>query len=163
LIDRVADAARGRPGAAAAAWGLAGLRIFMGVLWLANEAWKLPPDFGRDDTGGLLDNFRVAEQDAVFGFLRTFVRDVVIPNYTAFGWLVFLVELAAGVLLTLGLFTRLGALIGSVQALIITLLVVQGPDEWFWTYAMFIAIHVVLFFTPCAERLALDPLLRSRR
>ena len=26
---------------------LAGLRILLGVLWLANLAWKLPPDFGK--------------------------------------------------------------------------------------------------------------------
>ena len=156
MIDRIVELGRGVPSAATAAWALAGLRIFTGVIWLANEAWKLPPDFGRDETGGLMDNFLIAEQDAVFGFLRTFMSDVVIPNYTLFGWLVFLVELAAGVLLTLGLLTRLGALIGGIQALIITLLVVQAPTEWFWTYAMLIALHVVLFFTPCAERLALD-------
>lgn len=162
MIDRLAELGRGAPSAAAAAWALAGLRIFTGVLWLANEAWKLPPDFGRDEPGGLLSNFRIAEEDAVFGFLRTFMSDVVIPNYTLFGWLVFLVELAAGALLTLGLLTRLGALIGGVQAVIITLLVVQAPTEWFWTYAMLIALHVVLFLTPCAERLALDARLPRR-
>ena len=163
MIDRIVELSRGVPSAATAAWTLAGLRIFTGVIWLANEAWKLPPDFGRDETGGLMDNFLIAEQDAVFGFLRTFMSEVVIPNYTLFGWLVFLVELAAGVLLTLGLLTRLGALIGGIQALIITLLVVQAPTEWFWTYAMLIALHVVLFYTPCAERLALDSGLRRRR
>jgi thiosulfate dehydrogenase [quinone] large subunit len=163
LIDRLVDFGRGVPSAAAAAWALALLRIFTGVIWLANEAWKLPPSFGRDEAGGLMDNFLIAEEHAVFGFLRTFMSDVVIPNYTLFGWLVFVVELVAGVLLTLGLFTRLGALIGGIQALIITLLVVQAPTEWFWTYAMLIALHAVLFFTPCAERLSLDSRLRRPR
>jgi thiosulfate dehydrogenase [quinone] large subunit len=162
LIDRLVAAGSAKPSPAAAAWGLAGLRVFTGVLWLANLAWKLPPDFGKDEVGGLMDNFVIAEEDAVFGFLRTFMSDVVIPNYTAFGWLVFVVELVAGVLLTLGLLTRLGALVGGIQAVIITLLVVQAPTEWFWTYAMMIALHIVLFLTPCAERLALDPWLRRR-
>jgi uncharacterized membrane protein YphA (DoxX/SURF4 family) len=137
----------------------------MGVLWLANLSWKLPPDFGRDDPEGLLYNFRRAEDDAVFGFLRTFMRDVVIPNYTLFGWLVFLVELAAGALLTLGVLTRIGALIGTVQAIIITLLVVRAPDEWVWSYVMLIGVNLALAFAgPAAsERLSLEPFLRKRR
>jgi len=88
---------------------------------------------------------------------------VVIPHFRLFGWLVFLVELTAGVLLTLGLFTRVGALVGSVQALIITLLVVRAPNEWFWTYAMFVAINLVLVLTPAAERLSVASWLSRRR
>jgi uncharacterized membrane protein YphA (DoxX/SURF4 family) len=163
LIERLTGAARAEPGADAALWALAALRVFTGVLWLANLSWKLPPDFGRDDPEGLLYNVELAEEHAVFGFLQTFMREVVIPNFTAFGWLVFLVEATVGTLLVLGLFTRLAALAGLVQALLITLLVVRAPDEWFWTYAMFLAIHAVLFLTPAAARLSLDALVRSRR
>ena len=163
MIDRLTGAARAEPGAEATWWALAALRIFMGVLWLANLSWKLPPDFGRDDPEGLLYNFRLAEEHAVFGFLQTFMREVVIPSFTAFGWLVFVVEALIGALLVLGLFTRLAALAGFVQALLITLLVVRAPDEWFWTYAMFLAIHAVLFVTPAARRLSLDAVLRARR
>ena len=163
MIERVAQLWRSSPGGAEAVWALVGLRIFMGVLWLDNLLWKLPPDFGRDAAEGLLYNFRRAEEHAVLPFLRSFVHDVVIPNYTLFGWLVFLVELTAGILLTLGLFTRVGALVGSVQALIITLLAVRAPHEWFWTYAMFIAINLVLLLTPAAERLSVDAWLSRRR
>jgi thiosulfate dehydrogenase (quinone) large subunit len=163
LIERVAQLARSSPGGAEALWALTGLRILMGVLWLANLSWKLPPDFGRDDPEGLLYNFRLAEQHAVFPFLRSLVEDVVIPHFTLFGWLVFLVELTAGVLLTLGLFTRVGALVGTVESLIITLLVVRAPNEWFWTYAMFVAINLVLMLTPAAERLSVDAWLSRGR
>jgi thiosulfate dehydrogenase (quinone) large subunit len=163
LIDRVARLGRSSPGKAEAVWALAGLRILMGVLWLANLSWKLPPDFGRNDPEGLLYNFRRAEEHAVLPFLRSLVEDVVIPHFTLFGWLVFLVELTAGVLLTLGLFTRVGALVGSVEALIITLLVVRAPHEWFWTYAMFIAINLVLLLTPAAERVSVDAWLSRQR
>ncbi len=135
----------------------------MGVLWLANLSWKLPPDFGRNDPEGLLYNFRRAEEHAVLPFLRSLVEDVVIPHFTLFGWLVFLVELTAGVLLTLGLFTRVGAFVGTVEATIITLLVVRAPHEWFWTYAMFIAINLVLILTPAARRLSVDAWLSRRR
>jgi len=163
VIERVAQFARSAPGPAEAVWALVGLRLVMGVLWLANLAWKPPPDFGRDDPEGLLYNFRLAEEHAVLPFLRSFVEDVVIPHFTLFGWLVFLVELTAGVLLTLGLFTRVGALVGTVEALIITLLVVRAPNEWFWTYVMFIAINLVLMLTPAAERLSVDAWLSRRR
>ena len=154
---------RRSPGRAETVWALTGLRLVMGVLWLANLSWKLPPDFGRNDAQGLLYNFRRAEEHAVLPFLRTFVREVVIPHYTLFGWLVFLVELTAGVLLTLGLFTRVGALVGATQALIITLLAVRAPHEWFWGYVMFIAINLVLLLTPAAERLSVDAWLSRRR
>ena len=146
-----------------AAFVLAGIRLFTGVLWLANLSWKLPPSFGRDDPKGLLYNFRRAEQDAVFGFLRSFMRDVVIPHFTAWGAVVFTVELAAGALLTLGLLTRLGGLIGTVQAVIITLLVVQAPNEWFWTYAMLILLNAVCLLTVTDERLSLRPALQRFR
>jgi thiosulfate dehydrogenase (quinone) large subunit len=163
LIERVAQLGRSSPGPLEAVWALTGLRLLMGFLWLANLSWKLPPDFGRNDPEGLLYNFRLAENYAVLPFLRSLMTDVVIPHFTLFGWLVFLVELTAGVLLTLGLFTRLGALVGSVEALIITLLVVRAPNEWFWTYAMFVAINLLLMLTPAAERLSVDAWLSRRR
>ena len=162
LIERVAKLVRSLPGLDAV-WALVGLRIFMGILWLENLTWKFPPDFGRHDPKGLLYSFRQAEDHAVLSFLRSFVHDVVIPHFTLFGWLVFLVELTAGVLLTLGLFTRIGALVGSVQALIITLLAVRAPHEWFWAYAMLITINLVLMLTPAAERLSVDAWLSRRR
>ena len=145
---------------ATTAFTLAGLRILMAVVWIVNLEWKLPPDFGRDDPEGLLYSFERAAEHAVIGPLQTLAEDVFIPNFTAFGWIVFLVELAAGLLLLLGLWTRLGALIGLVQALLITLLVVEAPDEWFWGYVMFVAIHLVLLLTPAGQRLALDGRLR---
>jgi len=148
---------RRSPGEAARAlYSLAGLRILLGVLWLANLSWKLPPDFGKHDPEGLLYNFERAEQYAVIGPLRDFTREVVIPHFALFGWLVFLAELTAGVLLLLGLWTRVGALIGLIQSITITLLVVRAPNEWVWTYVMFVAIGLVVLVTPSGSRLSLD-------
>ena len=53
--------------------------------------------------------------------------DVVIPHFTLFGWQVFLVEAIAGVLLLLGWHTRIGAVIGLLQAIAITVLTVRAP------------------------------------
>jgi uncharacterized membrane protein YphA (DoxX/SURF4 family) len=161
VIRRLVRLGRGDHDLAVAPYALAGLRIFAGVLWLVNLSWKLPPDFGRDDPEGLLYNFELAADHAVFGFLQDLARDAFIPHFTLFGWLVFVAELLAGVLLLLGLLTRLGALIGAIQAVIITLLVVQAPSEWFWTYAMLIVIHLVLLVAPSGQRLSIDRWLRG--
>jgi thiosulfate dehydrogenase [quinone] large subunit len=144
------------------AWTLAGLRILAGVIWLANQAGKLPPNFGKDDPEGLLYSFQRAEQYAVLEPLRNLVHDVVIPHFTLFGWLVFGVELAAGLFLTLGFMTRLGGLIGTGQAIIITALIVRAPDEWFWTYAMLVILNSVSLFAPTSARLSIDRFRRER-
>lgn len=141
---------------------LAGARILLGVLWLANLAWKLPPEFGRDDPEGLLYSFELAADHALVEPLRTLAADVLIPHFTAFGWLVFLVELAVGLSLLLGLWTRIGALLGVAQAVAITLLVVRAPDEWLWTYVLLIALSLVVALTPSGARLSLDARLERR-
>jgi uncharacterized membrane protein YphA (DoxX/SURF4 family) len=142
---------------------LAGARILLGVLWLANLTWKLPPDFGRDDPEGLLYNFELAAEHAVGAPLGTLAEDVLIPHFTLFGWIVFLIELAVGLSLLLGLWTRVGALLGVVQSIAITLLVVRAPDEWVWTYVLLVAMSLVVALTPSGERLSLDARLRRAR
>ena len=137
------------------ALALAVLRIFVGIIWLANLTWKLPPDFGRNDPEGLLYNFQRAEQYAVIGPLQDLVGDLFIPHFTFFGWVTFLIELTAGVLLTLGVFTRIGAAVGTGQAIIITLLIVEAPNEWFWTYAMFIVLNALPLFVRSDARLSI--------
>jgi thiosulfate dehydrogenase (quinone) large subunit len=138
------------------ALALAGLRILMGVLWLANLSWKLPPDFGRDRPRGLLYSFHQAEHHAVSEPLRRFMAHVVIPHFTLFGWQVFLVEAVAGVLLLLGWHTRVGAVVGLLQAIAITVLTARAPNQWAWGFVLFIAVSLVLVVTPANARWSLD-------
>jgi thiosulfate dehydrogenase (quinone) large subunit len=133
----------GESDAARMALVFAGLRIFVGIVWIANLSWKLPPDFGRHDARGLLYSFELAHRWALVGPLRDLVGSVVIPHFTLFGWMVFGIELAAGVFLTLGLMTRLGAVLGTAESVAITLLVGRAPTEWFWGYAMFVLLNAV--------------------
>jgi uncharacterized membrane protein YphA (DoxX/SURF4 family) len=137
-------------------WGFAGLRVLMGVLWLANLSWKLPPDFGRNDPRGLMYSFHQAEHYAVGEPLRRFVAHVVIPHFTIFGWQVFLVETVAGVLLLLGWHTRIGAVVGLVQAVAITVLTERAPNQWFWGFALFVAVSLLLTVVPANRHLSLD-------
>src|SRR5215207_3133425 len=111
--------------------GMAVIRIFFGIILLANGLAKLQPALGRIDIGpyhanlitrdgarGIL-NFEVNERRIREGApqgtqvpgLKPFVNDVVLANWGFFQWLVVLVEVGAG-LLVLGLATRAAALIG---------------------------------------------------
>ncbi|HEY3615079.1 MAG TPA: hypothetical protein VGK92_15310 [Gaiellales bacterium] len=135
---------------------LAGVRAFMGVLWLVNLLWKLPPDFGKGDYWGLPRAFRVAHEHAFSSPLRRFAGDVLIPHTTAFGWIVFLAGLLTGLSLVLGIVTRLGAALGLAQAIAITLLVANAPGEWLYGYLMFILLSALLLSLPVSRRLSLD-------
>jgi thiosulfate dehydrogenase (quinone) large subunit len=137
-------------------WGFAGLRILMGVLWLANLSWKLPPDFGRNDPRVLMYSFHQAERYAVGGPLQRFMAHVVIPHFTIFGWQVFLVEAVAGVLLLLGWHTRIGAVAGLFQAIAITVLTARAPHQWFWGFVLFVAVSLLLVVVPANRHLSLD-------
>jgi hypothetical protein len=135
---------------------LAGVRVFMGVLWLANLLWKLPPDFGKGDYWGLPRAFRIAREHAFSSPLRSFADDVLIPHTTAFGWVIFFAGLLTGLSLVLGLATRAGAALGLVQAIAITLLVANAPGEWLFGYLMFILLSALLLLLPVSRRLSFD-------
>src|SRR5579864_1776685 len=91
-------------------------RIALGGYWLYEQHWKLPPDFGLHQPRGLMFAFQQSIEYPTVWAYRIFLQDVVVPHFHLFGWLVFLGETLIGVLLSLGLFTRLGALLGVLQA-----------------------------------------------
>jgi thiosulfate dehydrogenase (quinone) large subunit len=142
-------------------WLVAGVRVTMGLLWLTNAGWKRPPDFGREAGSGLFRYTSYAVDHEVFAPFAFVVREIVIPNFTLFGWMVLFVEAALGAFLLLGLGTRLWALIGAAQAAVITLSTLNAPGEWNWGYYMFIAIHLLLFATAAGRQAGLDGVLRQ--
>ncbi|MBA3265890.1 MAG: hypothetical protein H0T14_05875 [Nocardioidaceae bacterium] len=142
------------PRASAAA--LAGLRILVGLLWLYNVSWKSPPDFGQDSGNGLYGFTRDAVDHPVFPPYSWVVEQLVLPNFTAFGWMVLVVETLLAVLLITGTLVRLAALVGVGQSLAIGLSVAGTPGEWPWAYWMMIGIHVTLLFTASGRSAAVD-------
>ena len=141
-------------------WFVIGVRIAMGILWVTNAGWKTPPDFGRESGRGLFRFTSFAVEHEVFAPFAFLVREVVLPNFTLFGWMVLIVEAALGSFLVLGLTTRLWALIGVAQAAAITLSTLNAPGEWNWGYYMLIAIHLLLFATAAGRFGGLDGVLR---
>lgn len=141
-----------------------GLRLTAGVLWLSNVGWKLPPDFGRTETGcsGLC---RFVEEGAEGGVIAPWswlLDTVVAPNLTAFGYLTLVTEFSLAALLLAGALTRLAALVGVGQSLAIGLSVANAEGEWYWSYLLMIALHVAVFALAAGRVYGVDAVLRQR-
>lgn len=136
----------------------AALRILVGLLWLYNVAWKRPPDFGQQSGKSVYGFAKDAVDHPVLPPFSWVIEHVVLPNFTAFGWGVLIVETALAVLLLTGAFVRLAALIGIAQALAIGLCVAATPGEWPWSYWLLIGVHVMLLFSAAGSVLAIDAL-----
>jgi uncharacterized membrane protein YphA (DoxX/SURF4 family) len=150
------------PPATASGIALAVLRVLAGLVWLTQVWWKVPPDFGENRRTGLWFWTHLAVDHPVFPAYSWLVEHLVLPNFTAFGWLVLVVETALPVLLLTGTAVRLAALIGIGQSLAIGLSVAQAPNEWPWTYAMMIGIHLALLLAPSAQYAAVDAVRAAR-
>lgn len=135
---------------------LAGLRVLVGLMWLYNVAWKQPPDFGQDSGSGVYGYSQDAVEYPVFPPFSWVVEQLVLPNFTAFGWSVLVLETLLAVLLLTGTMVRLAALVGAGQSLAIGLSVAETPGEWPWAYWLMIGIHVALLFTASGRAAAVD-------
>lgn len=135
-----------------------GLRLLAGLLWLYNVSWKRAPDFGQDNDTGLYHFTALAVSDPVFGPYSWVVENMVLPNFTLFGWVVLVAETTLAVLLLSGAFVRLAAALGVAQSVAIGLSVALAPNEWPWAYAMMVGIHVVLLFSAAGRYLSVDAL-----
>ena len=137
------------------------IRIFVGLLWFQQLAWKMPPSFG-----GLRSYvMREALHPLVpgYGFLIT---HLFLPNFTLLGVFVWTSELLVGLSLLLGVFTRFGALLSTLLAVQLYIGLAYAPGEWYWTYGMLVLLGVTMIAAPVARRLSLDraliPWLRVR-
>ncbi len=136
-------------------------RFLLGVLWLQQTFWKLPPTFTDqpDGSGGLRYWVGSMADGAAFGFHRTLVRDVILPHFHFFAYQVWAVETAIAVMLMLGLFTRLGALLGLLMSLNLWLGLYNVPGEWSWSYAFMVLLMGFLIATRAGRSLGADALI----
>jgi len=121
------------PSARTYAFWLALFRIYLGAFWLEHGLGKLrsTPAFGAP--GGAMAQFLAAHAAKTPAPYHDFLTGVVMPNVAAFSFLIQAGEIAAGALLLLGLFTRLGGLLGTVLAL--NYLLARGALAGFSSYA----------------------------
>ena len=138
--------------------GIWGLRVLMGTMWWQQTLWKIPPNFAACNTGW--SRKRTTPRSCC---KANWCAMIVLPNLTVFGPLVYLVELAIGVSLLLGLFSRAGALLGLLMGLNLWLGLYSAPGEWPWTYMFLMMIQALFVIDPPGRSLGADSLLRARR
>lgn len=138
------------------------MRVVVGVLWLANLEWKRPPDFGRDLQNGLYKYVDSAVRLPVFAPFSWFIENVVLKQYTLFGWITLLLESALAACLILGLHTRLAALVGAGLSvnILLSVLYYDKQYEWPWSYYLMIAAHLLLFGAAAGRHWGLDGVLQ---
>jgi thiosulfate dehydrogenase [quinone] large subunit len=136
---------------------LAGCRVGLALLWMTGAAWKVPPHFDE-----LHRWTRYGVDRPVFGPWAWLLERLVLPNFTAFGWLTLIVEASLGAFLLVGLATRAWALVGAVQTTAILLTALNAPNEWIWSYLLMLLLHLAVFATAAGRFAGIDGLLRPR-
>ena len=167
-------------------------RLGLGLLFLTQLGWKLPPTFGcgpnfafttADASGNLLrtqglcdwigiESVYAARDRPVLGInIRplaqlngAFIDNVVQPNIRWFGYLIFGAEALIAATMLLGLFSRLGALvaIGMSAQLLVGLAGIPNPMEWEWSYILMVLLSILMVGLAPGRILGLDALLRPR-
>ncbi len=89
------------------------------------------------------------------GFLNGFV----LSNFSWMAWLIFGMELFITVTLLFGVLGRLGALVGTVQALNLTIGLLPVPGEWEWTYLLLLTLNFVVLMTAAGRYIGFDGIL----
>lgn len=90
--------------------------------------------------------------------------NVLIPNISFFGWVIWLAEFWIFLSMLLGLFSRLGALvsIGVVGQLWVSLANIPRPYEWEWAYGAILLLSVALLGAAAGRFVGVDGWLRPR-
>ena len=141
--------------------GFAVARIAVGSYWLYEQHWKLPPDFGLLAPRGLMFAFQQSMQYPTIDLYRTLLQDIVVPHFHLFAWLLLLTEVTIGTSLVLGAWTRIGALLGVLQAT--NLLLAQGrTPEGPGIYVAILVANLVVLLTPSSARFSIDSWRASR-
>lgn len=154
-------------------FGLVLARLIIGYLWITQLGWKMPPSFGcpadfavstslSARTSGLCDWTGLMAEYSKLPAQAALIKSVVIPNIAWLGWGVWLLELFIAGSLIFGLFSRLGALAGFLQAVNLYIGLTALPFEWYWTYGMLITLHLIFFCIPPGRFYGLDAWLRPR-
>ncbi len=153
--------------------GMFAARLIIGYLWLTQLQWKMPPLFGcpsdfavstslQARTTGLCDWMGLMAAYSKLPAHGGLIENVIVPNISWMGWGIWLMEAFLAVSLILGLFSRLGGLIGFVQAVNLYIGLTAIPFEWYWTYGMLYTLHIIFFAVPPGRFWGIDTWLRPR-
>ena len=141
--------------------GLTVVRLVLGAWWIAQYRWKPPPTFGCPNDGFCWWLSKEV-QYPVIGQYVDLLRVIVLPNPILAAWLVFLVETAIGISLVLGLYTRLGAFVGTLWSVTLLIGLVGIPGVTTWSYLTVVLLDVLFFSIGSMSQLAVDRILYTR-
>lgn len=165
--------------------------IGMGYLFFTQLWWKAPPDFRCNQNftaGGLCkwvnmevkhadENRRLFTADIVrstpkpevsipVGWATSlngvFIKNVVQPNISWFGYILWSTEAFIFLSLVLGFLSRLGALAALGVSTQLMLGLAGTPNEWEWSYQLMVLLSIVLLGLAPGRYFGLDRLLRPR-
>jgi hypothetical protein len=147
---------------------LALARGALGTIWFVETLWKqpwknygCPADFALKSSG-LCDWIGREVANPPFTLYHSFLVNLIAPNIRLVGFGVWLAETAVAVLLFLGLFTRFGGLLGTLQALNLLIGLWNVPGEWHSAYVMLVALNLIFLAVPAGRFLGTDQFLLPR-
>lgn len=143
-------------------WFIGLCRIAFGLMWLHNASWTAPPSLGQGTGADLWYWVQEAIQYPAFAWYGSFLGDVVVPHFSLFGRLLFLLELSVGLLLLVGLFVRVFSTIGALLSLNLLLGLAAHPGKSFTTYAMMVLFHLLFITTNAGLNWGLDQVLLEK-
>jgi hypothetical protein len=142
------------------------MRLCIGGLWWQQTLWKLPPTYTDNPdgvSGGL--HYWIGEmvQHAAFEWQRAFVAQVVQPNFYLFAPQVYAAEVIIAISLLLGLFTKVGGVLGALMSINLWLGLYRAPYEWSWSYFFLVLLQITFIVYAAGRSLGLDAVLYRRR
>jgi uncharacterized membrane protein YphA (DoxX/SURF4 family) len=140
-------------------------RLLIGGLWWQQTLWKLPPTYTDSPdgvSGGL--HYWVGEmvQHAAFSWQSAFVAQAVQPHFYFFAPQVYGTEVVIAISLLLGLFTKIGGVLGALMAINLWLGLYRAPYEWPWTYFFLILLQITFIVYSAGRSLGIDAILHRR-
>jgi uncharacterized membrane protein YphA (DoxX/SURF4 family) len=161
--------------------GTAVIRIFFGIILVANGLAKLQPALGqidlgpyhanlvtRDEARGILDfevNKRRIREGAPTGTqvpgVKLLVNDMILANWGFFQWVVILIEVGFGGMLLLGFAGRAAALVCLSQQIFLALVYVSS-NRWMFEQPHDYVPLIVLAVVPAGRAWGLDVALLRR-
>ncbi len=137
---------------------VAGFRVLIALMWLANIHWKVPPSFGEDTGGGLYKYSESVTRHSPFAPFTWISEQIILPNFTFFGWVTLIAEIVIAGLLLIGYRTKFAALLGFAFSVPIFLSVIyyDRADEWSWAYFMMMGSNLIIYATDAGRCFGVD-------
>ena len=147
--------------------GNCGLRLLIGCMWWQQTLWKLPPFYTDQPqepfgTTGLAYWMGLMGKHAAIPLQADFVNNIVLSHFYLFAPLVYGAEVLTAVSLILGLFVRLGGLIGALQIANLWLGLYSAPGEWPWTYFFLLLLMASFALQHYGRSLGIDAIIVAR-